>query len=353
MAGRVLGLSMVLAACSAPSSRSTVATVEPYLGDNGTAQVTRQVRIVRSGSARWTLDAPAIELNEGPVNGAFPPVPVVDETPDQVRVVLDSSAVRAIAWISRSALARVPIRRTAVAPTPDAPMPADDRSATLGPGTVVELHELRQARRHVTSGRTNVQFDGWIDDSVLGDVFIPEPAADLMVDGTVVDGTVVDGTTVVGIPVLPGETAASIPEAGRVIATLAATSVAREFVPAPPGYVAIRWSGPGITVRGLVSASAFTPSAQQTVRLFMDLLGASGGISDTPMATLRAGASFYDRPEGHPVGRVKQATTIYAWEPPRTAEWSRVVLVYVPQLGFVKAYVRRGDISPFIAGGNG
>jgi hypothetical protein len=291
------------------------ATVEPPVppADRQLDAVTLpglRARLARVGDARWSPAGEAIELDRRELERR-PELAVAMDLGAAVRVILEDRSTRAVAWVRRDSLARVPVRRVAVAP-----------GLELEPGAVVELGERRGNRRRIAVATAAVRFAGWIDEAALGEVYRPEREPEAYSDGRVAANTDVLATT-----------------AGPVIATLGATHAARDpDVDAPAGYVAIAWRDERIAVRGLIAERAFEPHPRWLRVPSADVMDAAA-ITDTPFATLRAGAAFYDR--GHAIGRVSRDATVYLWGKP--GPWTPV-LVSVPILGFVKASVRADDI---------
>ncbi len=302
----------------------------------------RFARIANDAHARWSATGPNIADGDYSPPGQvlqFAPVPVLAELPDAVQVALDDGDVHAVLWIERRSLVRVALLTAPVAAAPDAR--PGEHAVELQRGGVVIAGELRGGRRHVTSGRKTVQFDGWVDDTALGDVFYRDPNE----PGTseMIDAHLAADTPVVAAP------------GGPPIAILHDANVLRTAEPATAGYVAIAWTSIGITLRGLVAAAAVTRLPEAVRQYDLDDIGGGvGGVTDTSDATLAAGAFFYDKPGGAPVGQVKRAVEIFGGDVGSHTGWSRASIP-MPQLGLVHAFVRTTDLAVGFrdSGGNG
>jgi hypothetical protein len=228
---------------------------------------------------------------------------VVQLAPDAVRLRLEGQAIRALAWVRRTDLARAPTKRSELATVP-AGAPKAKAGVTVLPGAALDLGESEHRMRHVKAALSEVSFEGWLPEENLSDTWVPEDEpADRTVTGRVRQGTaVVDAT-------------------GAMVARFELAKGWRRLYPdidveteaeAPAGFVAVRWSGDRAIVRGYVPLLAYSRQERSSLHSekgisFDDV----GTMSDTKQAEIAAGTWLYDEPGGRPVAVALAAVPLF------------------------------------------
>ncbi len=296
----------------------------------------------------WTREALGDASSE---REPVPPQPselaVIAADGTAVRLRLEGSRLRALAWFPRSSLGLTVIQRTTLALAPCAA--ADPRAGvTLLPGAEVqEIHEADDARgsvergalRHVRATLDEARFAGWLAKSDLGDLFAPTDAP----SRSAVDARVRAGATVLASP--SGSTVASL------VVRAGTSSDGWMYVAtrpgAPRGFVAVRFpASERASIEGLVAERDVTRIAPDVLERVDGIsLDGFGTMSDASQATLRRGTWLYDPGGVERIAFVRANVVAYNVDTPSGATFCGVE-VFFPLLGFQRAAVRCADLAP-------
>ncbi len=172
-----------LDAGKAPPERAKPSpTIDDWLADDAPSRFPSRCRIRMEGAIQLLAHSkPQGPSEPSPLAGHHAPIVVVEERTDRLRVVLEDSRARIVAFVPRSHLVRVPVAVTPLFPGNPPLEPEAGTGVRLAPG--VDLEDAGSAvfagiaMREVHGEVEHLSVRGWIQESALGDVWVDAPFA--------------------------------------------------------------------------------------------------------------------------------------------------------------------------------
>lgn len=313
--------------------------MEVYLRPDVGDRFPKRCFLARSGPLRFALDDdPVSGDGSGPLDHPVEVV-VVDELPRTLRVVITTRFVRLVVFVGREDLHVASIHAAWLGTAPDR---APDPSASLrvAPGTPLEELERRGGARRVAGEADWVRFEGWIDGSALGLVYVPEPFVASGGEGLVTESAVIVSAT--------GEVIARFLETQDAPANPPFLFEVQPLPGAPAGLQAIRLRGESVEARGFVPLASFQkkPSGRPITRILRRHADNPDHVLGSARAVLAAGSGLYTA-AGDRVGVTLVDTPVYLpSQPIGGAGPLRQVRISVPPFGLVLSRARWSDLRP-------
>jgi hypothetical protein len=124
----------------------------------------------------WTERGPHAVI--GSPGGAVTLLAVVDERGDEVRVVFEDHYTRLAGWMPRNRLHPTVVEPVALAGAIDGNPREEHAAVLLLPGVLITPLERREGRARIEATDDEVTATGWIDEDVLGQIWVAEPFPD-------------------------------------------------------------------------------------------------------------------------------------------------------------------------------
>lgn len=195
MRGAVLALAVV--ACR--SAPAPAATKPEAPAADAPMQFFPLAEVLRDGI--WTERGPHAVL--GSPAGAVTLLAVVDERGEEVRVVHEDHHARVAGWLPRNRLHPTVVEPVALAGAIDGNPRETHAAVLLLPGVLVQELERREGRVRIEAKDDDLIATGWIDEDVLGQIWVAEPFPDdppetnILSEGTPIRVSPSSDTTVV------------------------------------------------------------------------------------------------------------------------------------------------------------
>lgn len=295
-----------------------------------------RVRLARQGTAYLKLAGPRVDdpgqddPGQATKLDTRPMYPVIGESPEAVRIVVEEDHARIALWVERSDTAETTLAAVQLAdPTGHAPATA---GVWLGAGASVDATAGAAAGlREVTVRSQWLSAKGYVPAIALGNVWIageresyePSTAEDDS-KPPVGTGSTVAVTTVRAAPAVDAAAIAKVVQAAPV-----------RVVKAAGAWTEVEIHVPRVRVHGFVLTSAITPGDQAEYGRFAH--EHRFGMSDTRSIAVPAGACLYDAAKGEVVGVNLAAVERYVHGGERVPGWWPVVVAST--WGLVFAYV--------------
>lgn len=272
-------------------------------------------------------------MSDGDPTELDPPIEVivVEEGPSDVRAVLERENVRVLLSIERADIKRVPTRFASLLVEPSAGAAS---GARVAPGVSLDEKQRRGSLVELSGVIDAIEVKGWLDASIMGEVF--EHAASAPVKP---NGLVAAGTSFYNAP------------NGALIASIASDlqgGLEAALLPgAPAGLQLVHLARKGVEVKGYVpAASARLRAPGDQVAEVMS--GESFGFSTMNHATtaiVPAGHYLYDPEDAkRPVARARKDLVVYLMREVEKAPELFRVRVDVHPFGFLDAIARSPEL---------
>nr|HEX4316868.1 hypothetical protein [Kofleriaceae bacterium] len=309
---------VAVAAPELPRAEFGVSAAE--LGDRDVlARIRHRAHVASIGDAKFVLDGPVIDQRSEPTRTVELPIyPVIGESGDHVRVVVDGDSARVAVWIPRrdaQSVALAPVRLG------DDHGRADAVSGvTLGAGEPVVAQPAANGLRAVKLTDEYVDAAGSVPASAIGEVWVVgehEPFDPANEDSSE------PPPTHTGTEIAAGPIRVAASDGAAVVATAKQPLPAR-LVKAAGAWDEVEVHAKRVRVHGFVPASTVTANAP--ARDYGGYGHGGGfGMSDTIDIQVPAGACLYDRQGGEIIGVELEAKDRYSHGMVAPGWWQVVV----------------------------
>lgn len=288
------GETIVVAAPEVP--RAEFGVVPAALGDHGVwKKIRHRARVATTGAARLTAGgAVANESRHDTKIDERPIYPVIGESSDAIRVVVDDDKARIALWIPRADASPTALAVVRVA---DASGRADKVSGvTLGAGAELDAKPAANGLREISLHDEFLDAHGFVPAAAIGEVWVAgereeyDPSEQSRSEPAPVS---------TGMTLAPGPIRIGAADRTDVVATV------KQKVPVRVIAQRGSWTEVEVHVRR-VRVHGFVPAAAVAKEDDFSTHGTGHGhgygISDTLHVVVSAGACIYDRPQGEVIG---------------------------------------------------